>query len=180
MYQPVRRSLTVALSEHGLSRDRIVAIVVSHLHFDHAGALGEFPGIPIHVQREELEAARQPRYTVRSRIEDPALRYLEHEGDTEIFEGIRLIATPGHTPGHQSVAVKTDDGLAILACQSAYVLEEWADPFFQHVAGAASALDRDRYAESLEKLRSMSPIEVRFSHDRRVWRAAGIAREAGR
>jgi len=171
MYRPARRSLARALSESGLNDNRIVAIVVSHLHFDHAGALCDFPGIPIHVQREELEAAHQPRYTIRSRIEDPALRYIEHDGDTEILDNIRLVTTPGHTPGHQSVAVETEGGLAILACQAAYVLEEWVDPLFQHAAGAASAFDRDRYAKSLEKLRAMNPVEVRFTHDRRVWQA---------
>ena len=62
MYRPARRSLVRAPSESGLNDDRIVGIVVSHLHFDHAGALCDFPGIPIHVQREEIEAARQPRY----------------------------------------------------------------------------------------------------------------------
>jgi len=141
------------------------------LHFDHAGSLREFAGLSIHVQRDEMEAARQPRYTIRSRIEDRALRYVQHGGDAEIIEGIRLITTPGHTPGHQSVSVETNDGLAILACQAAYVLEEWDDPSFEHAAGAASAWNRDHYRQSLEKLRSMNPVEVRFTHDRRIWTA---------
>ncbi len=171
MYRPARRSLATALSESGLNRDRIVAIVVSHLHFDHAGALRDFPGSPIHVQRDELEAARQPGYTIRSRIEDPSLRYIEHFGDDEICEGVRLIQTPGHTRGHQSVAVETDDGLVMLACQAAYSVEEWASPSFRHPAGAGSAWDRVCYQKSLDKLRAMTPVEVRFTHDWRVWRA---------
>lgn len=172
LYRPTRRSLAAALSENGLSRQRIIAIVSSHLHFDHAGALRDFPAIPIHVQRDEMEAARQPRYTTRSRIEVRTLRYVEHQGDTEIAEGVRLIATPGHTPGHQSVVVETDARLVILACQAAYVLEEWTDSSFEHPAGAASAWDRNHYRASLEQLRSMNPSEVRFTHDRRIWRSA--------
>jgi glyoxylase-like metal-dependent hydrolase (beta-lactamase superfamily II) len=175
IYKPTRRSLANALSENGLMRDRIVAIVVSHLHFDHVGALRDLPGIPIHVQHDELEAARQPHYTIRSRIEDPSLQYIEHVGDDQICEAVRVIATPGHTPGHQSVAVETDGGLAILACQAAYTLEEWTRPSFEHPAGAGSAWDHARYMKSLNKLRSMNPVEVRFTHDRRMLRpSSGI------
>jgi len=169
LYSPTRRSLAEALLETGLSRERVSAIVVSHLHFDHAGALPEFSGLPIHVQRDERQAARQPRYTVRSRVEAPALRYIEHAGDGEVCEGVRVIATPGHTPGHQSVAIETERGLVILACQAAYTLEEWTERSFQHPAGALSAWDREAYAKSLDRLRAMNPIEVRFSHDRRIW-----------
>lgn len=96
MYSPTRRSLAKALLEIGLSRERVSAIAASHLHFDHAGALPEFSGLPIHVQRDELQAARQPRYTVRSRVEGPALRYIEHAGDGEVCEGVRVIATRSH------------------------------------------------------------------------------------
>ncbi|HXN85981.1 MAG TPA: MBL fold metallo-hydrolase [Candidatus Binataceae bacterium] len=170
LFKPVRRSLATAFAESAIDPDRIVAIVVSHLHFDHVGALREFPGIPIHVQRDELAAARQPRYTIRSRIEDPSLHYIEHAGDDQVCEDVRLIATPGHTPGHQSVAVETNDGLAILACQAAYTPEEWTDPSFAHPAGAGSAWHREHYLKSLNKLRSMNPVEVRFTHDRRVLR----------
>jgi N-acyl homoserine lactone hydrolase len=171
MYQPRRWPLDVALSENGLIRERIAAIVVSHLHFDHVGALCDFPGIPIHVQREELEAARrEPHYTILSRISGPALRFIHHDGDVQISEGIRLIATAGHTPGHQSVAVDTSDGLTILACQAAYVIEEWTNSSFEHPAGAASAWDRERYRKSLARLRAMSPVEVRLTHDCRIWR----------
>ncbi len=172
MYRPVRRRLDAALTENNLRRDRIVAIIVSHLHFDHIGAIREFARIPIHVQRDELEAAKQRRYTIRSRMEAPELRYLTHEGDADIAEGIRLIATPGHTPRHQSVAIQTVEGIVILACQAAYGLEEWTDPGFEDPAGAASAWDRDHYRYSLAKLRAMNPVEVRFTHDRRAWRTA--------
>jgi N-acyl homoserine lactone hydrolase len=173
LYRTIRRPLATALSENGLDRERVTAIVMSHLHFDHAGALREFPGIPIHVQHKEMEAARQPLYTILSRIDDCALRYVEHKGDAEITEGVRLIATPGHTPGHQSVAVETAEGLVVLACQAVYVLEEWADPLFEHAAGSLSAWDRDQYRHSLEKLRSLNPVGVRFTPDTRVWRAPG-------
>lgn len=171
MYQPERRSLATALSENRLALERVKTILLSHMHFDHVGGITQSGGIPIHVQRSELEAARrEPRYTLLSRFSDPALQYVQHDGDAQFLEGIRVITTPGHTPGHQSVAIDTPAGLILLACQAAYVLEEWADPSFEHPAGAASAWNHERYRESLNKLRALNPIEVRFSHDRRIWR----------
>ena len=89
---------------------REVALVINtHLHFDHCGGNRLFSGIPIYVQRRELEAAREPDYTIREWVEFDGATYVELDGEAEIVPGVRVLPTPGHTPGHQSVLVDTED-----------------------------------------------------------------------
>jgi N-acyl homoserine lactone hydrolase len=98
----------------------VVCVINTHLHFDHCGGNRLFPGIPIHVQRTEREAARADGYTIPEWVEFEGATYVEHEGETEILPGVRALPTPGHTVGHQSVLVDTDDGLVVLAGDVGY------------------------------------------------------------
>jgi N-acyl homoserine lactone hydrolase len=94
---------------------RVAHVVITHMHFDHHGANRLFPGVPIHIQRVELEDARtQDDYTIREWIDFPGANYVEHEGEAEILPGIRLVPAPGETRGHQIVVVETDKGLVVL------------------------------------------------------------------
>ena len=112
------------LGEHGLPLDEVVAVVNTHLHFDHCGGNRLFPGVPIFVQRAEREAARAPDYTVPEWAEFEGARYEELDGEAEILPGIRVVPTPGHTPGHQSVLVDTDEGLVVIGGDVAHTLEQ--------------------------------------------------------
>ena len=119
---------------------REVALVINtHLHFDHCGGNRLFSGIPIYVQRRELEAAREPDYTIREWVEFDGATYVELDGEAEIVPGVRVLPTPGHTPGHQSVLVDTDDGLVVVAGDVAY---RWED--FDAAAGPLLGLGARR------------------------------------
>jgi N-acyl homoserine lactone hydrolase len=108
---------------------RDVAFVVNtHLHFDHCGGNRLFRGVPIHIQRREREAAREPDYTIPGWVEFDGALYVEHDGEAEVAPGIRLLPTPGHTPGHQSVVVDTDDGLVVVAGDVAYAWDAFDAP----------------------------------------------------
>jgi N-acyl homoserine lactone hydrolase len=50
--------------------------------------------------------------------EAPRLTYEELDGEAEILPGIVVVPTPGHTPGHQSVVMRTADGAVVVAGQS--------------------------------------------------------------
>jgi N-acyl homoserine lactone hydrolase len=98
----------------------VLCVVNTHLHFDHCGGNRLFAGTPIHVQRIEREAARRDGYTIPEWVEFDGATYVEHEGEAELLPGVRLLPTPGHTDGHQSVLVDTDDGLVVLAGDVGY------------------------------------------------------------
>ena len=98
----------------------VVCVINTHLHFDHVGGNRLFPGVPIHVQRLE----RQAPYDPVEWVDFPGATYVEHEGEAEVLPGIRLLPTPGHTAGHQSVLVDTPDGLVVIGGDVAYTFDE--------------------------------------------------------
>jgi N-acyl homoserine lactone hydrolase len=105
--------------------ERVALVINTHLHFDHCGGNRRFAGVPIHVQARELHDARtQEDYTVREWVDFDGANYVEHDGEAEVLPGVRLLPTPGHTDGHQSVLVETDDGLVVLGGDVAYSFRE--------------------------------------------------------
>jgi N-acyl homoserine lactone hydrolase len=89
-------------------RAQVAVVVNTHLHFDHCGGNRWFPRVPVHVQARELEAAHTApdEHTRPEWVDAPGVVYVEHEGEEELLPGIRLVPTPGHTAGHQSVLVE--------------------------------------------------------------------------
>ena len=154
-YRPRIRDVREALSAAKLDPAAVRAIVNSHLHFDHCGQNRAFPGIPIHVQQAELDLALREGHTVVEWVDFPDARYEAVEGDREIVEGVSVLATPGHTPGHQSVTVRAGDGLVLIVGQAAQDARSFA-------TGEADA--------SVRRLRELNADRIHFSHDRAVLR----------
>lgn len=101
----------------------VTCVINTHLHFDHCGGNRLFAGTPIHVQRLELEAAHTHGYTIQAWVDFEGATYVEHDGEAEIVPGVRVLPSPGHTAGHQSVLVDTDDGLVVVAGDVGYTWE---------------------------------------------------------
>ncbi|MEA2196270.1 MAG: N-acyl homoserine lactone hydrolase [Solirubrobacteraceae bacterium] len=105
------------LAAHGLALGDIRRIYLSHLHNDHAGGLRLFDrSVPVWVQRRELEYGLndhpfpERHGMFRIDFDDPDIDWRLLDGDAELAPGIRVVLTPGHTPGHQSFVVDLDDG----------------------------------------------------------------------
>jgi glyoxylase-like metal-dependent hydrolase (beta-lactamase superfamily II) len=168
-YYDVRaRRLPEVLASAGVDLAEITAIANCHLHADHSGQNALFRGVPIHVQPAEWAIAHEPDYTVVDWIDFPGATYVHRDGDYEVAAGLRIYATPGHSPGHQSVVVDTKDGPLLLAGQAVYSHGEWTG-----LAGAREgesvARDGDAYRASVARLRAVNPKRVLFGHDRRGW-----------
>jgi Zn-dependent hydrolases, including glyoxylases len=169
-YQPRARHLPDVLGAAGIAAAEIGAVVNCHLHVDHAGQNALFPGVPIYVQPAEWETAHTTDHTILEWIDFPGAHYEQIAGDHELFDGIRVVATPGHTPGHQSLAVETADGLNVVAGQAVYTAGEWAGES-DAWEGRWRAPDQLAYDRSVERLRRLDPVRVFFGHDRRQWTA---------
>jgi N-acyl homoserine lactone hydrolase len=130
-------------------------VVNTHLHFDHCGGNHLFAGRPIHVQRQELEDARnEDDYTIPEWVDPPGVQYVPVDGDVELLPGVRLVATPGHTRGSQVVVVATEDGPVVIAGDTAVFFAE---------------LDEPR-TEGQRMVRALEPKEVWLAHAREPWR----------
>ena len=125
VYQVQQRAIDAALAAHGHDINEVRLIVNSHLHFDHCGNNPRFPGVPIYVQAAEYQATREPYYTVPEWVDFDGAEYAVIDGDVQVAEGVRVLSTPGHSPGHQSVVFDTADGGVVLAGQAIYSKAEY-------------------------------------------------------
>jgi glyoxylase-like metal-dependent hydrolase (beta-lactamase superfamily II) len=170
-FSPERVPLPDALAEHGISMADVTAVANCHLHVDHAGQNGLFRKRPIFVQRREWAMVHEPDYTVPEWVDVPGLSYEVLDGEHEVAPGLRLIPTPGHAPGHQSLVVGTADGTALIAGQAVLSLLEWDGTADGSVSGEPPANDEwhEAYVASVQRLRELDPVRVHFVHDPEVW-----------
>ena len=165
LYQQELVALTDALASIGCAPPDIVAVINTHLHFDHCGENRLFAGVPIYVQAAEYEAAAAYAYTVPEWIQFAGAKYEQLTDRAQIATGVTVLPTPGHTPGHQSVLVETDSALAVIAGHAGYAAAEYAD----EEPAVGGDWDDAAYARSLALLRGLAPQRVYFSHDTTVW-----------
>ena len=166
-YHPVPRRLADVLGEARIRIADVDLVANCHLHVDHAGQNATLPNIPIHVQRAELAHARAGDYTILEWIDGPGIQYVEADGDHELQPGVRVLSTPGHSPGHQSLVVDQPEGRVVLTGQAVYGLDEWLGVAGRE--GRGRAPDPDVYDSSLARIRALEPTRVLFAHDRRSW-----------
>lgn len=117
-----------ALALIGIPAEDVEQIILTHLHYDHAGNIDRFPNATIHIQDAEAAYAtgrcmchRVMRFPFD--VEDVvafvrttfAGRACFHEGDADLFPGISVHLLPGHSKGLQAVRVDTARGPILLA-----------------------------------------------------------------
>ena len=168
-WKVVNRHAADALAEHDLSPADVRIVINSHLHFDHCGQNAVFRHAPFYVQRTELERARLAEGVPAKWFDFAGAQFELIDGDAQIAEGVRVVATPGHTVGHQSVIVDTPDGGAVMIGDAAYTADVYRgvdDAGLVTWDGQYS--DRDAWSDSLHKLHGMHPHAVHFCHDTHV------------
>lgn len=165
-YRPHRRDLRAAARAAGVSLEDVSLVVNCHLHFDHCGGNALLAGRPVVAQRRELELARSGDYTLPQLVDFPGARYEPLDGEAEVWPGVWVVPTPGHTAGHQSLAVRRGDGTVVLAGQ--------AQDFASHFDSAQMALKAgvEGYPPWLERVLAFDPRRVLFAHDNSVWEPA--------
>jgi N-acyl homoserine lactone hydrolase len=158
-----------ALAEHDLSPADVRIVINTHLHLDHCGQNAVFKHAPFYVQRSELERARREKSITSEWFDFAGARFELVDGDAEVAEGVRVVATPGHTIGHQSVLVDTPDGGAVMIGDAAYTTEIYRERDQADLTRWRGQYDdRSAWSESLDRLHDMHPHTVHFCHDTRV------------
>jgi glyoxylase-like metal-dependent hydrolase (beta-lactamase superfamily II) len=140
----ILRPVADCLAAIGTDAAAIRDVVISHLHYDHAGNLGLFPNATFHIQDREVAFAtgrhmcaaclRAP-FEVEDVVKLVRAVYAErvcfHDGDGEVAPGVTVHRVGGHSDGLQMVRVMTARGPLVLAVDAAhyYANMERKNPF---------------------------------------------------
>ena len=155
MIRPVVEGLRDAGIDHLLIED----VILTHMHYDHAGSLGAFPNAKFHVQDAEVAGCTSRAmcdHETRAPFDGEPVaqlmrklfadRVVFHDGDSEFAPGIALRLAAGHTAGLMVVCCETERGTVVLASDAAHlyanVTRKLPFPIFVDQPGYISAQQR--------------------------------------
>jgi glyoxylase-like metal-dependent hydrolase (beta-lactamase superfamily II) len=176
---------------HGFNPRDVRHIILTHLDFDHAGGLEDFPNAKVHVMQAEMDAARTRDGFIQSRRYRPEQwdevrnwRFYRKGGERWFgFEAVRdldglppeilVIPLPGHTTGHAGIAIETAEGWMLNAGDAYFHRHEMdADPSCTPGLAAYQTLmevDREARLYNQDRLRDLANanrgVRIFCSHD---------------
>ena len=162
--QVVNRSVADALAEIDMSPADIGLVINTHLHFDHCGQNAVFRHAPHYVQRAELDRAQRESPQLWEWFDWMDARWELLDGDAEVLPGLEVIATPGHTAGHQCVVVRgAGDAFDLLIGDAAYTPQVYGDPASDELP-PGQASDVPAWRDSMRRIHALDPDRVHFCH----------------
>jgi glyoxylase-like metal-dependent hydrolase (beta-lactamase superfamily II) len=136
--RPIRLDPRAALAPLGISAEAVETVIVTHLHYDHAGGLHLFPAATLHMQASEMAYATGPcmcHDTLRMPFSAGHIceavkrlysgKVVFHDGDAEVADGVTVHRIGGHSRGLQAVRVRTSAGWLVLASDAAHFYENF-------------------------------------------------------
>jgi glyoxylase-like metal-dependent hydrolase (beta-lactamase superfamily II) len=180
------QALAAQLAQRGVAITDVTTVVMTHLHIDHASGIAELPGATFVVDRREWEAAGERGGMTRGYV----ARQFDHAFDWRAIDydapeldsfasfgqsvdlfgdgSVRLLSTPGHTRGHQSVLLRLREREALLIGDAAFTRAA--------LAGTAMPMildDAHRYRRALGEIRrylEQTPGALAIpGHDAEAW-----------
>ncbi len=169
-----------ALAKIGIDPLDVTDIILTHLHYDHSCNIDLFPNAAkIYVQQREIRHALDPLpaeyriYSLQKECGTPEWvkglgRFELVDGDVDLMPGIRVLLTPGHSPGSQSVVVDTQNGIYVLTGDYIPIM----DSFTKRIPNAILNSIDDWYA-SYDKIAALDatllPGHDSTVHDTKVY-----------
>jgi len=150
----------------------VTHLVNSHLHYDHSGGNAQIPNADVLVQRPEWDHA------MALPDEDPGYRKVDFDtgqcvrriaGEHDVFGDGSVVCFPtyGHTPGHQSLRVRTSGGDFVLCGDACYLRQSLEQ---LHLPGVIA--DREATLQVFHRFRQMRArgARIMFGHDPEFWK----------
>ena len=136
--RPILRDPAEAIGALGVAAETVETVIITHLHYDHAGGLDRYPGAAFHLQESEMAYATGP-CMCHPTLQMPFTadhvcemvrhvysgRVAFHAGSAEVAPGVRVHRTGGHSRGLQVVEVETAEGPLCLASDAAHYYENF-------------------------------------------------------
>jgi glyoxylase-like metal-dependent hydrolase (beta-lactamase superfamily II) len=163
--------LREALAAHDVDPRDIDTVLLTHLHWDHAGNAHQFPNARFYAQRDEIEFLRhgRHRHSVLNRFFSPHTRLeqladdgrlMPLDGDTDMTRGVRAIRVGGHTPGSQMFCVDTAEGRALITGDAVPLHRNYIER-----VPSGILVDVFEAVAALDKARALSPARLYTGHD---------------
>lgn len=148
---------SAAIGSLGVDPFKVEDVILTHMHFDHVGALMEFPGRRVFVHETELA---QPYAKLASGLLE-TVEVIELSGDEGEFEpGLRWMLTPGHSDGLISLVVDTAEGVVVIASDCVGPLPE----YFDEMELPRDFDGRETLLAQWRKIRELDPVLVIPGH----------------
>lgn len=162
--RPISIDPREALKPLGLDAEDVDRVIVTHLHYDHAGGLALFPNAKLYLQEREMAFATGPcmcdptlvaPFTADhiceavKRVYSGRVEFVD--GEAQVADGITVHCIGGHSKGLQSVRVRTDAGYVCLASDAAHYYENvFSQKLFPIV------VDKDEMLAGFEQLKKLA------------------------
>lgn len=160
--RPILQDPAAQLAGFGIDPQTVETVVITHLHYDHAGSLNRFPKARFHLQAAEMAYATGPcmcHDTLRMPFTYAHVaemlhkvysgRVVFHDGDAEIAPGVTVHRIGGHSRGLMAVRVLTREGWLCLASDASHFYENFLRekpfPIVVDVADMLSGFRRIRH-----------------------------------
>jgi len=167
----VSKTLASQFAELGIAPAQVTHLAFSHSHSDHVGNANYFTGATLYIQEAEYNAAFGPDATklgfnpaLYDKLRERPVKKLN--GDYDVFGdgSVTIIATPGHTPGHQSLLVRLPKtGAVLLSGDMVHFRENWDE---RRVPSAN--YDKEASARSMQKAAAVlaaNQAQLWINHD---------------
>ncbi len=165
-YQPEGMAVFEQLQKIGINPHVIDAVILTHLHWDHVYYLDRFTHATLYVNEKEYRFAMNPIPIYYKSYEHPSLgiesqfrslSFAFTKDEEELFPGIRILDTPGHSPGHISVEVDTAEGTYICCGDSLFMRKNY-DPVYSL---GYDVTPPGRYSDIIEAWNSIARQKIR-------------------
>jgi N-acyl homoserine lactone hydrolase len=171
----------------GTAPEEVKAVILSHLHLDHAGNSHLFRNAEVYVHKKDYEYGKHlvdssPNPAdhgayVKADLDIPTDKLHLVDSDIRPFDGIELISLPGHTPGILGLMVHLEqEGTLIFPSDALYTLENYGPP----TKMSGIVYDSVAFRDSIEKIRALQKkydAKIMFSHDMPLFKTLKLAPE---
>lgn len=171
------RFMVDALKELKLTPGDIDYVIMSHLHYDHAGGLSSFRGAKakIVVQKVEVQVVMSAVHTHRNDLGYAGylgtdflfddLNWMVIDGDYDLVPGVHLLLLPGHAPGQMGARIETKNtGDIIVASDAIYTAENFGPPV-KMPGSIYNMVDFNTSVEKLRRIADMYQAKILFGHE---------------